>query len=86
MKAFAMTLVALILFPALIIAAELKGTVANVDKAKSQLVLVTNRGEMTIQISENTKGIEHAKHGAKVTVQLSEKDGMLKVNQIQADK
>lgn len=84
MKKLAMTLLALILFPVLALAAELKGTVAKVDKAKNQLVLKTDRGEETLQITSSTKGMEHAKEGAKVTVKFSEKDGSPKVDEIVA--
>jgi hypothetical protein len=65
-------------------AAELKGTVAKVDKAKNQLVLKTERGDETLEISKSTKGIEHAKEGAKITVRFSEKDGSPKVEEIVA--
>lgn len=45
MKKIAMTLLALILLPTLLVAAELKGTVEKLDKAKNQLVLKTARGD-----------------------------------------
>jgi ABC-type uncharacterized transport system YnjBCD substrate-binding protein len=84
MKKIAMTLLALILLPTLLVAAELKGTVEKLDKAKNQLVLKTARGEETLEITKSTKGIEHAKQGAKVTVKYSEKDGSPKVEEIVA--
>jgi ABC-type uncharacterized transport system ATPase subunit len=84
MKKIAMTLLTLILLPTLVAAAELKGTVAKVDKAKNQLVLKTERGDETLEISKSTKGIEHAKEGAKITVRFSEKDGSPKVEEIVA--
>ena len=70
--------------PTLVVAAELKGTVERLDQAKNQLVLKTARGEETLKITTSTKGIEHAKQGAKVTVQFSEKDGSPKVDEIVA--
>jgi len=84
MKKIALTLLLLILLPTLIMAAELKGTVAKVDKAKNQLVLKTEQGEQTLEITKSTKGLEHAKQGAKVTVKFNEKDGSAKVDEIVA--
>jgi len=54
MKRLAMTLLAVILLPALVVAAELKGTVEKVDKAKNQLVLKTATGEETLKITNST--------------------------------
>jgi len=84
MKKIMMTLLAVILLPTLVMAAELKGTVAKVDKAKNQLVLKTEQGEQTLEITKSTKGIEHAKQGAKVTVKFNDKDGSAKVDEIVA--
>ena len=84
MKKIVTTLLALILLPTLVLAAELKGTVAKVDKAKNQLVLKTEQGEQTLEITKSTKGIEHAKQGAKVTVKFNDKDGSAKVDEIVA--
>jgi uncharacterized protein YxeA len=84
MKKIVMTLLALILLPTLVLAAELKGTVAKVDKAKNQLVLKTEQGEQTLEITKSTKGIEHAKQGAKVIVVFNDKDGSAKVVEIVA--
>ena len=84
MKKLATTLLAIILLPALVVAAELKGTVEKLDKTKNQLVLKTERGEETLEITKSTKGIEHAKQGVKVTVKFSEKDGSPKVEEIVA--
>jgi uncharacterized protein YxeA len=84
MKKIVMTLLALILLPTLVLAAELKGTVAKVDKAKNQLVIKTEQGEQTLEITKSTKGIEHAKQGAKVTVRFDDKDGSAKVVEIVA--
>jgi hypothetical protein len=84
MKKLATTLLAVILLPALVAAAELQGTVEKLDKAKNQLVLKTARGEEMLEITKSTKGIEFAKQGAKVTVKYSEKDGSPKVDEIMA--
>jgi uncharacterized protein YxeA len=84
MKKIVMTLLALILLPTLVLAAELKGTVAKVDKAKNQLVIKTEQGEQTLEITKSTKGIEHAKQGAKVIVMFNDKDGSAKVVEIVA--
>ena len=71
MKKIVMTLLAFILLPTLVLAAELKGTVQNIDKAKNQLVLKTEQGVQMLEITKSTKGIEHAKQGAKVTVKFN---------------
>lgn len=52
------------------------------DKAQNHIVVKTERGEETLEISRSTKGMEHAKEGAKVTIKLSEKDGQPKVSEI----
>ena len=84
MKKIVMTLLVFILLPTLVMAAELKGTVAKVDKAKNQLVIKTEQGEQMLEITKSTKGIEHAKQGAKVTVKFNDKDGSAKVDEIVA--
>jgi uncharacterized protein YxeA len=84
MKKIVMTLLAFILLPTLVLAAELKGTVQNIDKAKNQLVLKTEQGVQMLEITKSTKGIEHAKQGAKVTVKFNDKDGSAKVDEIVA--
>lgn len=84
MKNIAVTLLAVLMLPTLVMAAELKGTVEKVDQAKNQLVLKTERGQETLEVTKSTKGIEHAKQGAKVTVKFSEKDGSPKVEEIAA--
>ena len=84
MKKIVMTLLALILLPTLVLAAELKGTVQNIDKAKNQLVLKTEQGVQMLEITKSTKGIEYARQGAKVTVKFNDKDGSAKVDEIVA--
>ncbi|MGH7770965.1 MAG: hypothetical protein ACREQA_01865 [Candidatus Binatia bacterium] len=83
MKEIAAMLLAPVLFPALALAvAELKGTVVKVDKAKKQIVVQTDKGEETLEITSSTKGVENAGEGAKVTIKYSEKDGQPKVSEI----
>jgi hypothetical protein len=74
-------LLALIL-PTALSAAELKGTILKVDKAENRIVLKTERGEETFETTKATKGIEHVKVGARVTISFSEKDGQAKVTEI----
>jgi hypothetical protein len=81
MKRIVMALLALII-PTVLVAAEINGTVLKVNPEKSQLVLKTERGEETLQTTKATKGVEHAKEGAKVVVTFSEKDGQPKVSEI----
>jgi len=81
MKKIVMTMLTFILLPTLVLAAELKGTVEKLDKAKSQLVITTEQGEQTLEITKSTKGVEHAKQGAKVTVKFNDKDGSAKVDE-----
>lgn len=63
-------------------AAELKGTILKVDKAENRIVLKTERGEETFELTKATKGIEHVKVGAKVTISFTEKDGQPKVTEV----
>lgn len=71
-----------ILLPAVVAAAELKGTILKVDKAHNRIVLKTERGEETLETTKTTKGVEHAKEGARVVVIFSEKDGAPKISEI----
>lgn len=81
MRRMVMGLLALII-PTALAAAEIKGTVLKVNPAKNQLVLKTERGEEMLETTKATKGVEHAKEGAKVVVTFSEKDGQAKVSEI----
>jgi hypothetical protein len=45
-------------------------------------VLKTERGEESLETTKATKGLEHAKEGAKVAVTFSEKDGLPKISEI----
>lgn len=73
--------------PAVLSAAEvkIKGTILKINKVENRFVLKTERGEETFETTKSTKGIEHAKEGAKVTVVFSEKDGLPKVSEISRD-
>lgn len=75
-------ILALALSPAVLRGAELTGTVAKVDKAKNLIVVRTDKGQETLEIVKDTKGVEHAKEGSKVMVKFSEKDGVAKVSEI----
>ncbi len=81
----AATLLITLLVPAILSAAELKGTVLKVKRAENQIVLKTERGEETLLTTKATKGIENAKEGAKVIVIFSEKDGQPKISEIAPD-
>ena len=78
-----MALLALLL-PTLALSAELKGTVEKVDSTKNQILLKTEKGMEALEITKCTKGIEHAKQGARVTIKLGEKDGSTKIAEIAA--
>lgn len=74
-------LLALVL-PTVLSAAEIKGTILKVDRSDNRIVLKTERGEETFETTKATKGIEHVKVGARVTISFSEKDGQPKVTEI----
>jgi hypothetical protein len=74
--------VATLLLPALLHAAEIKGTVLKYDQDENRLVLKTERGEETYETTKETKGRENLKVGSNVTVIFTEKDGDPKVIEI----
>ena len=83
MKRIAVVLLTLILLPLPAwAAAEMTGTLLKVDKAKNQIVVRTDKGEETLIVTKSTKGMEHAREGAKVTVKFSAQDGQPKVTEI----
>lgn len=82
MKLTAALALALLLSPLAANGAELRGTVVKVDKAKNEIVVKTERGEQTLAIVNDSKGVEHAKNGAKVTVKVDDKNGSSKVAEI----
>ena len=61
---------------------ELRGTVMKVDKATSQLVVKTDRGQETLLLDKSTKGVGNAKEGVKVIIKFTEKNGEPKVTEI----
>lgn len=81
-KKIAAVLLALALSPAYVVAhaMELKATV--VSKGKKEIKVKTKEGEKTLRIGSKTKGIENAKDGAKVTIKYTEKNGRLRVSEI----
>lgn len=82
-KIFVMLLA--LFFATALSAAELKGTILKVDKAENRIVLKTERGEETFETTKATKGVEHVRVGARVTISFSEKDGQPKVTEIHPD-
>ena len=83
MKTIAGVLLTLMLLPLPAwAAAEMTGTLLKVDKDKNQIVVRTDKGEETLIVNKGTKGMEHAKEGAKVTVKFSSQDGQPKVTEI----
>ena len=81
MNKLALVLAALLL-PAILNAAEIKGTVLKVDPLKNRVVLKTERGEETYETTKETKGAEHLKPGTNVTITFTEKDGDPKIIEV----
>ena len=79
-------LLCVLLIPAVLSAAEIRGRVLKVDQVENRVVLRTERGEETFLTTKETKGIENAKEGANVMVTFSEKDGQPKVSEIAPEK
>ncbi len=75
-----------LLIPAVLSAAEIRGTILKVDQVENRVVLRTERGEETFLTTKETKGIENAKEGANVMMIFSEKDGQPKVSEIALEK
>jgi hypothetical protein len=61
---------------------ETEGVIVKVDRVENQLVLRTDRGEETLFLDNNTKGLANAKEGVKVTIKFTEKSGQPKVTEI----
>jgi hypothetical protein len=81
MKKIAVAIAALI-YPVFLFAAEIKGTVLKLVPTENRIVLKTERGEETYEITKETKGAQHLKVGAQVTITFSEKDGSPKVLEV----
>ena len=73
---------AVLMYPAFLFAAEIKGTVLKLVPAENRIVLKTERGEESYETTRETKGVQHLKIGAQVTIKFSEKDGDPKVLEI----
>lgn len=87
MKKTISLLIALLVFPALTAsAALLEGTVQKIDQAKKQIVLNTETGQETLDISSATKGAEKVKTGDKVKVTYTKKGEKLVADSIDASK
>lgn len=74
--------IAVLIYPVFLFAAEIKGTVLKLVPAENRIVLKTERGEETYEITKETKGAQHLKVGAPVTITFSEKDGSPKVLEV----
>lgn len=73
MKKLAITLLAVLAFPLVAMAGEIKATVVKVDKAKNQAIVRTDKGEEMLDL-KGVKGGEHVKEGARVVILLNDKD------------
>lgn len=79
MKKLVTIMLAILVFPVVVLAGEFKATVVKTDKAKNQAVIRTDKGDETLEL-KGVKGSEHAKEGARVMVKVNDKDG--KVSEI----
>ena len=87
MKKTASILVAFWLFPALAAsAATLEGTVRKIDRAKKEIVLNTESGPETVEISNATRGAAKIKPGDSVKVTYTQKGEKLIAVAIDASK
>ena len=87
MKKTASMLVALWLFRALTAsAATLEGTVRKIDRAKKEIVLNTESGPETVEISSATRGAAKIKTGDSVKVTYTQKGEKLIAVAIDASK
>ena len=81
-KKVAMAFMAVMIFPALVSAAEMMGTVEKLDKQKKQIVLKTAKGQEAVEFTSGTKGAEKAKVGDKITVTYTQKGEKLVASEI----
>lgn len=79
---FGAALLALMLIPALVFAAVMQGTVVKLDRAKQVVIIQTEEGQKTLQLTSNTKGLENAREGAKVTINYDQKGNQLVASEI----
>ena len=74
MKKLAVIMLAVLVFPLVVMAGEIKATVVKVDKAKNQAVVRTDKGDEMLDL-KGVKGGEHVKEGARVLILVSDRDG-----------
>lgn len=74
MKKLAAIMLAVLMFPLVAMAGEIRATVVKVDKAKNQAVVRTDKGDEMLDL-KGVKGGEHVKEGARVLILVSDKDG-----------
>jgi hypothetical protein len=82
MKKIATMLMAILFFPAVVLGAEMMGTVEKLDKEKKQIVLKTAKGQEAVEFTSGTKGAEKAKVGDKITVTYTQKGEKLVASEI----
>jgi hypothetical protein len=82
MKKIATMLMAVLFFPALVLGAELMGTVEKLDKGKKQIMLKTAKGQEAVEFNSGTKGAEKVKVGDKIAVTYSQKGEKLLASEI----
>ena len=85
-KKVAMAFMAVMIFPALVLAAEMMGTVEKLDKEKKQIMLKTAKGQETVEFTSGTKGAEKAKVGDKVKFRVEKVNGAFTVMEIEVIK
>lgn len=83
---FGAVLLALMLVPVLALAAGMEGTVVKIDKQKNVLVIKTEEGEKSLEITGNTKGLENAIEGAQIKVEYSKQGNKLRASEINPSK
>jgi hypothetical protein len=87
MNKTASLLLTLLLFPAFPVSAgEIEGTVQKLDRAKQQMVLNTESGSETVELSKATKGADKVKVGDSVKVAYKKKGDKLVAVAIVASK
>ena len=74
MKKLAVIMLAVLVFPLVVMAGEIKATVVKVDKAKNQAVVRTEKGDEMLDL-KGVKGGDHVKEGARVLILVSDRDG-----------
>ena len=75
-------LLAIALAPAYLSAQDMEMKATVVTKGEKDIKVKTKDDEKTILVGSNTKGLENAKEGSKVTIKYTEKDGQLRASEI----